>query len=59
MVGCLTPVAGPLATPRLGDYGDVGEVVRRLRPDRIVVAMPDRWGNLPVSDLLSLPLPWY
>ncbi len=59
VVGCLTPVAGPLATPRLGDYGDVGEVVRRLRPDRIVVAMPDRRGNLPVSDLLSLPLPWY
>jgi FlaA1/EpsC-like NDP-sugar epimerase len=53
VVGCLTPTAGPLATPRVGGYGDVGEVVRRLRPDRIVVAMPDRRGNLPVSDLLS------
>jgi FlaA1/EpsC-like NDP-sugar epimerase len=53
VVGCLTPAAGPLATPRLGGYGDVGEVVRRLRPDRIVVAMPDRRGNLPVSDLPS------
>src|SRR2546426_2007099 len=38
---------------RLGDYGDVGDVVRRVRPDRIVVAMPDRRGNLPVSELLA------
>jgi sugar transferase (PEP-CTERM system associated) len=53
VVGCLTPASGPVAAPRLGDYGDVGEVVRRLRPNRIVVAMPDRRGNLPVSDLLS------
>ena len=53
VVGFLTPAAGPVATPRLGDYGDVGDVVRWLRPDRIVVAMPDRRGNLPVSDLLS------
>jgi FlaA1/EpsC-like NDP-sugar epimerase len=52
VVGCLTPAAGPLETPRLGDYGDVGEVVRRLQPDRIAVAMPDR-RDLPVSDLLS------
>jgi sugar transferase (PEP-CTERM system associated) len=53
VVGCLTPASGTEAAPRLGDYGDVGEVVRRLRPDRIVVAMPDRRGNLPVSDLLA------
>jgi len=49
-VGCLTPAARPLATPRLGGYGVVGEIVRRLRPDRIVVAVPDRRGNLPVPD---------
>ena len=53
VVGFLTPGSGPDAAPRLGNYGDVGDVVRRLRPDRIVVAMPDRRGNLPVSDLLS------
>jgi sugar transferase (PEP-CTERM system associated) len=53
VVGFLTPAAGPVTAPRLGDYGDVGDIVRRLRPDRIVVAMPDRRGNLPVSDLLS------
>ena len=53
VVGFLSPASGAMAAPRLGDYGDVGDVVRRLRPDRIVVAMPDRRGNLPVSDLLS------
>jgi exopolysaccharide biosynthesis polyprenyl glycosylphosphotransferase len=53
VVGFLSPASAPMAAPRLGDYGDVGDVVRRLRPDRIVVAMPDRRGNLPVSDLLS------
>jgi exopolysaccharide biosynthesis polyprenyl glycosylphosphotransferase len=52
LVGVLTPSpeAGP---PRLGSYGDVADVVRRHRPDRIVVAMPDRRGNLPVSELLA------
>jgi sugar transferase (PEP-CTERM system associated) len=52
LVGVLTPgaEAGP---PRLGSYGDVADVVRRHRPDRIVVAMPDRRGNLPVSELLA------
>jgi len=38
---------------RLGGYGDVGDVVMRERPDRIIVAMPDRRGNLPVSALLA------
>jgi FlaA1/EpsC-like NDP-sugar epimerase len=51
VVGCLTPTMETEAASRLGDYGDVGEVARRLRPDRIVVAVPDRRGNLPVSDL--------
>ena len=53
VVGCLTPTSATEAEPRLGDYGDVRAVVRRMRPDRIVVAMPDRRGNLPVSDLLA------
>jgi sugar transferase (PEP-CTERM system associated) len=53
VVGCLTPTTATEAEPRLGDYGDVRAVVRRMRPDRIVVAMPDRRGNLPVSDLLA------
>jgi sugar transferase (PEP-CTERM system associated) len=54
LVGVLNP-AGVDGNegPRVGDYGDVSDVVRRLRPDRIVVAMPDRRGNLPVSDLLA------
>jgi len=38
---------------RLGGYGDVADVVLRERPDRIIVAMPDRRGNLPVSALLA------
>ena len=52
LVGVLAPETGPAAR-RLGGYGDVGDVVRRHRPDRIVVAMPDRRGNLPVSELLA------
>jgi exopolysaccharide biosynthesis polyprenyl glycosylphosphotransferase len=54
-------VAGVLApdgvavdgVPRLGAYGDVAEVVLREHPNRIIVAMPDRRGNLPVSALLA------
>jgi exopolysaccharide biosynthesis polyprenyl glycosylphosphotransferase len=52
LVGVLAPGAEP-APGRLGDYGDVGDVVRRHRPDRIIVAMADRRGNLPVSELLA------
>src|SRR5206468_10331014 len=37
----------------LDGYGDVADVVLRERPDRIIVAMPDRRGNLPVSALLA------
>ena len=47
------PTIAPQAGPHLGSYTDIGEVVRRYRPNRIVVAMPDRRGNLPVADLLS------
>lgn len=53
LVGVLNPAGTECEGVRLGDYGDVRDVVRRVRPDRIVVAMPDRRGNLPVSDLLA------
>jgi exopolysaccharide biosynthesis polyprenyl glycosylphosphotransferase len=43
----------PSAAPRLGTYGDVATIVERHRPDRIIVAMPDRRGHLPVTDLLA------
>ena len=39
--------------PRLGSYRDVADVVARSRPDRIIVAMADRRGRLPVADLLA------
>jgi sugar transferase (PEP-CTERM system associated) len=43
----------PDTEARVGGYHDMGEAVRRLRPDRIIVAMADRRGLLPVSDLLA------
>src|SRR5256886_6760867 len=42
-----------LSAPRLGRYDDVADVVRRHRPDRIIVAMPDRRSHLPVTQLLA------
>jgi exopolysaccharide biosynthesis polyprenyl glycosylphosphotransferase len=55
LVGVLAGAADArrLAAPRLGGYQDVGEVVRRARPDRIIVALPDRRGQLPVAQLLA------
>jgi exopolysaccharide biosynthesis polyprenyl glycosylphosphotransferase len=47
------PSASRDAGPHLGGYTDIGDVVRRHRPDRILVAMLDRRGNLPVTELLS------
>jgi exopolysaccharide biosynthesis polyprenyl glycosylphosphotransferase len=44
---------GSFAGPRLGTYRDVAQVVGQYRPDRIIVAMPDRRGRLPVTDLLA------
>lgn len=45
--------AGRLPAPRLGRHDDVSEVVRRHRPDHIVVALPERRGQLPVAQLLA------
>jgi exopolysaccharide biosynthesis polyprenyl glycosylphosphotransferase len=53
LIGTLGPPGVEAETPRLGDYGAIDDVVRRYRPDRIIIAMPDRRGNLPVSDLLA------
>ncbi len=39
--------------PRLGALADLGDLVRRERPDHIIVALGDRRGSLPVSDLLA------
>jgi exopolysaccharide biosynthesis polyprenyl glycosylphosphotransferase len=53
-VGFLGDAAvGSTAGPYLGAYADVAAAVTRCRPDRIVVAMPDRRGRLPVADLLA------
>src|SRR5712692_3249881 len=38
-----------LAGPRLGTYHDVADAVARCRPNRIIVAMPDRRNPLPVA----------
>jgi exopolysaccharide biosynthesis polyprenyl glycosylphosphotransferase len=52
LVGVLAPGPEP-GPPWLGGYGDLADAVRRHRADRIIVAMPDRRGNLPVSQLLA------
>jgi len=41
---------------RLGALADLREVVDRLHPDRIVVALSERRSNLPVTRLLELRL---
>ncbi|HEU5322101.1 MAG TPA: sugar transferase [Methylomirabilota bacterium] len=53
LVGVLAPSGAEGPGPRLGAYGDLQDVVRRYRPDRIIVALPDRRGHLPVADLLA------
>jgi sugar transferase (PEP-CTERM system associated) len=53
LVGALGPPGAELAAPRLGDYSAIVDVVRRHRPERIIIAMPDRRGRLPVADLLA------
>src|SRR5207302_1923141 len=45
VTGVLTADGDAVASARrLGGYGDVADVVLRERPDRIIVAMPDRRG---------------
>lgn len=39
--------------PRQGACGEVADVARRLRADRVIVAVPDRRGALPLAALLS------
>src|SRR5437762_3262317 len=55
LIGVLSDggTATTLSAPRLGRYDDVADVVRRHRPDRIIVAMPDRRSHLPVTQLLA------
>lgn len=53
LVGCLAEPDTATPARRLGDYGDIEEIVRRQRLDRIIVAMADRRGKLPVSALLG------
>jgi sugar transferase (PEP-CTERM system associated) len=48
-------VGQSLINPRvIGVMDDLEELVRRQRPDRIVVALPDRRGKLPLDLLLRL-----
>jgi exopolysaccharide biosynthesis polyprenyl glycosylphosphotransferase len=53
LIGALGPPGDALPARPLGDYGDLGDVVRRDHPDRIIVAMPNRRGSLPIASLLS------
>src|SRR5207249_6106179 len=55
LIGVLSDggTATTLSAPRLGRYDDVADVVRRHRPDRIIVAMPARRSHLPVTQLLG------
>src|SRR5205085_10264161 len=42
-----------MAATKLGTYAEVAQAVARHRPNRSIVAMPDRRGRLPVADLLA------
>ncbi|MGH7314543.1 MAG: sugar transferase [Candidatus Rokuibacteriota bacterium] len=52
-VGFIGEAAPAAAGPTLGRYGDVEHLVRRHRAERVIVAMPDRRGRLPVEALLA------
>jgi hypothetical protein len=57
----LTPLgflddSNPPAGKRLGAISDLGEVVGRLHPKRIVVGLRERRSSLPVTQLLELRL---
>jgi exopolysaccharide biosynthesis polyprenyl glycosylphosphotransferase len=48
------PVGGPLRSlPWLGTFDRLPEVVERVRPSRIIVALADRRGRLPLESLLQ------
>jgi sugar transferase (PEP-CTERM system associated) len=40
--------------PHVGGLGEISAVVKRLRPDRVVIACSDRRGQLPMHELLEL-----
>jgi exopolysaccharide biosynthesis polyprenyl glycosylphosphotransferase len=42
------------ATPRLGALRDFERIVERVRPDRLIVALASRRGQMPFKTLLSL-----
>jgi exopolysaccharide biosynthesis polyprenyl glycosylphosphotransferase len=46
-------IASGVLGPRLGGCAEIGAVVRRHRADRLIVALPDRRGTLPVAELLA------
>ncbi len=52
-VGVLGEDETAVAGPRVGTYRDVVDAVARYRPNRIIVAMPDRGDPLPIADLLA------
>lgn len=48
------PSTGALAlVPYLGSFERLGEIVERVRPSRIIVALADRRGHLPLKSLLE------
>jgi sugar transferase (PEP-CTERM system associated) len=56
VVGFLAEPGAPATlgdAPRLGAFSDLGDLVRREHPDHIIVALADRRGSLPVTDLLA------
>ncbi|HXH81396.1 MAG TPA: sugar transferase [Candidatus Tectomicrobia bacterium] len=53
VVGVCGDEGAAVDAPRVGDYEALPDLVRRLRPDRIVVTMPDRRHRLPVEALLA------
>jgi sugar transferase (PEP-CTERM system associated) len=50
------PGAGAAGPATLGSADEIPAMVRRLNVDRIVVALPDRRGRLPISELLQAKL---
>src|SRR6266508_425479 len=57
IVGCLadqaeTDTSSPSMLPILGPMERLRDVIRDVKPDRIVVALAERRGRLPIGDLL-------